>query len=222
MKLRNLTTIISREYLTRVKKKSFLLITFLGPVFFAAVAVLPSIIMMMTDEREKTVAVIDQSGIVMNRLADGQSMTFTDCSHENLDSMKVKFSSMDYDLLLTVSPLDTVTRSVNVSAYSQKPLSVDTKEALSSMIDDAVEDYRLGLYDVSGLKDIINEIKSDVSISTYTVGEDGEENITSSEVYMALSMILAMIVYMFIMMFSSTAKVLFLHDHSPNITNQSH
>lgn len=202
MKLRNLTTIISREYLTRVKKKSFLLITFLGPVFFAAVAVLPSIIMMMTDEREKTVAVIDQSGIVMNRLADGQSMTFTDCSHENVDSMKVKFSSMDYDLLLTVSPLDTVTRSVNVSAYSQKPLSVDTKEALSSMIDDAVEDYRLGLYDVSGLKDIINEIKSDVSISTYTVGEDGEENITSSEVYMALSMILAMIVYMFIMMFS--------------------
>ena len=76
MKLRNLGTIISREYLTRVRKKSFLLITFLGPVFFAAVAVLPSIIMMLTDESEKKVAVHDQSGIVMERLVDGKSMSF--------------------------------------------------------------------------------------------------------------------------------------------------
>ena len=138
MKLRNLTTIISREYLTRVKKKSFLLITFLGPVFFAAVAVLPSIIMMLTDDSEKKVAVIDQSGIVMERLADGKSMTFTDCSQESPDSMKVNFAPMGYDLLLTVSQLDSATRSVSVSAYSEKPLSVDTKESLSSMIDEAV------------------------------------------------------------------------------------
>ena len=202
MKLRNLTTIISREYLTRVRKKSFLLITFLGPVFFAAVAVLPSIIMMLADESEKKVAVLDQSGIVMERLVDGKSMTFSDCSQEPVDSMKVRFASMGYDLLLTVSPLDSATRSVNVAAYSEKPLSVDTKEALSSMIDDAVEDYRLGLYDVSGLKDIMEEIRSDISISTYTVGEDGQEKITSSEVYMIISMVLAMIVYMFIAMFS--------------------
>ena len=202
MKLRNLTTIISREYLTRVKKKSFLLITFLGPVFFAAVAVLPSIIMMLTDDSEKKVAVIDQSGIVMERLADGKSMTFTDCSQESPDSMKVNFAPMGYDLLLTVSQLDSATRSVSVSAYSEKPLSVDTKESLSSMIDEAVEDYRVGLYDVSGLKDIMEEIRSDISISTYTVGEDGQEKITSSEVYMIISMVLAMIVYMFIAMFS--------------------
>ena len=47
MKLRNIKTIISREYMTRVKKKSFLLITFLGPVFFAAICILPSLIMFM-------------------------------------------------------------------------------------------------------------------------------------------------------------------------------
>ena len=124
MKLRNLTTIISREYMTRVRKKSFLLITFLGPVFFAAVAVLPSIIMMLTDESEKNVAVLDQSGIVVGRLTDVKSMTFTDCSGETVDSMKVKFAQMGYDLLLTVSPLDTLEKTVSVAAYSEKPLSV--------------------------------------------------------------------------------------------------
>ena len=39
MKFRNIQTVIAREYLTRVKKKSFLLITFLGPVFFAAICI---------------------------------------------------------------------------------------------------------------------------------------------------------------------------------------
>ena len=69
MKLRNLNIVIAREYLTRVRKKSFLLITFLGPVFFAAVAILPTIIMMMTDDGGKNVAVVDRSGIVMDKLS---------------------------------------------------------------------------------------------------------------------------------------------------------
>ena len=56
MKIRNIQTIISREYLTRVKKKSFLLTTFLVPVLFAAMCILPSVIMFMAkDEGKKDV-----------------------------------------------------------------------------------------------------------------------------------------------------------------------
>ena len=55
MKLRNISTIISREYLTRVKKKSFLLTTFLVPIFFAAVCILPSVIMVMATDIHTTV-----------------------------------------------------------------------------------------------------------------------------------------------------------------------
>ena len=73
MKLRNLNIVIAREYLTRVRKKSFLLITFLGPVFFAAVAILPTIIMMMTDDGGKNVAVVDRSGIVMDKLSSNDT-----------------------------------------------------------------------------------------------------------------------------------------------------
>ena len=59
MKLRNIKTIISREYMTRVKKKSFLLITFLGPIFFAAICILPSLIMFMAEDKGKQIAGID-------------------------------------------------------------------------------------------------------------------------------------------------------------------
>ena len=51
MNFRNIKTIIAREYLTKVKKKSFLLITFLGPVFFAAMCILPSLIMFFAEDK---------------------------------------------------------------------------------------------------------------------------------------------------------------------------
>ena len=77
MKLRNISTIISREYLTRVKKKSFLLTTFLVPIFFAAVCILPSVIMIMAKEKGKEIAIVDQSGLVKPYLVDNKSVTYS-------------------------------------------------------------------------------------------------------------------------------------------------
>ena len=202
MKLKNIKTIISREYLTRVKKKSFLLITFLGPVFFAAICILPSVIMFMTEDKGKQVAVVDQSGIVMEKFSDTDAVDYTDYSTENPDSLKARFSELGLDALVVVSPIDEAARTVHVAAYSESPMSVDLKESIASRVDDAVEDYRLSQYEISDLKQIMADVKSDVSVATYTLGEDGEEKISSSEVYMIISLLLSMIIYMFIAMFS--------------------
>jgi ABC-2 type transport system permease protein len=202
MKLRNINTIISREYLTRVKKKSFLLTTFLVPIFFAAMCILPSVIMFMSEDKGKQVAVIDQSGVVMPYLVDSETIDYTDYSSSPLDSLKENFAGMGLDILVVVSPLDSITRSVTVASYSEKPVSVDIKERITSKVDDAIEDYRISLYEVGDLKQIMKEVESNVSMATYTIGEAGEEKITSSEVYMIISMVLSIIIYMFIAMFS--------------------
>ena len=192
MKLRNIGIIISREYLTRVKKKSFLLTTFIVPVLFAAMCILPSVIMMMAKDSGKKVAVVDQSGIVMPYLADTETIDYTDYSATPVDSMKAQFSALELDVLLVISPIDTVGRTVEVATYSQKPVTIDMKDAISSRVDEAVEDYRLSFYDTANLKQIMAEVESEVSISTFTLDESGEEKITSSEVYMIISMILSM------------------------------
>jgi ABC-2 type transport system permease protein len=202
MKLRNINTIISREYLTRVKKKSFLLTTFLVPIFFAAMCILPSVIMFMSEDKGKQVAVVDQSGVVMPYLVDSETIDYTDYSSSPLDSLKENFAGMGLDILVVVSPLDSITRSVTVASYSEKPVSVDIKERITSKVDDAIEDYRISLYEVGDLKQIMKEVESNVSMATYTIGEAGEEKITSSEVYMIISMVLSIIIYMFIAMFS--------------------
>ena len=202
MKIRNIGTIISREYLTRVKKKSFLLTTFLVPVFFAAMCILPSVIMFMSEEKGKQIAVVDQSGIAMPYFVDSEAVEFTDYSSENVDSLKARFNDMGLDALVVISPIDDATRSVTVVSYSEKPMSIDMKENVTSKVNDAVEDYRLAQYEISDLKQIMEDIKSDVSMATYTLSDSGEEKITSSEVYMIISMVLSIIIYMFIAMFS--------------------
>lgn len=202
MKMRNISTIISREYLTRVKKKSFLLTTFLVPVLFAAMCILPSVIMFMAKDSGKKVAVIDQSGIVMPYLVDSESVDYTDYSSEPVDQMKTRFEELGLDVLVVISPIDSAAKSVSVASYSEKPLSVELKEGVRSKANDAVEDYRLAQYEISDLKQIMEDVKADVSMATYTLDESGEEKITSSEVYMIISMVLSIIIYMFIAMFS--------------------
>ena len=202
MKMRNINTIISREYITRVKKKSFLLTTFLVPIFFAAMCILPSVIMFMAKDTGKKVAVVDQSGIVMPYLVDSDAVDYVDYSTEPADDMKARFDELGVDVLVVVSPLDTVARTVNVVSYSPKPLSMEIKEGVQSKVSDAVEDYRLAQYEITDLKQIMEDVKADISMATYTLDESGEEKITSSEVYMIISMVLSIIIYMFIAMFS--------------------
>ncbi len=200
MKLRNIKTIISREYMTRVRKKSFLLITFLGPIFFAAVCLLPAIIMNFTQEDLKKVAVVDESGIVMSRLQDAELVDFIDCTGSNVDSLRQQLSSAEHEIMLHVLPIDSA--SVVVQAYAQKPISVDMKSAISAQISEAVEDYRLEQYGQEDLKQIMSEIEYTAPVISYTVDDKGNVEESSPEVYMIASLVLAMIIYLFIMMFS--------------------
>lgn len=202
MKAKNISIIISREYLTRVKKKSFLLTTFIVPILFAAMCILPSLIMFMAKDEGKKVAVVDQSGIVVPYMTDSEAVSYEDYSSESPEDMKSRFKELGLDILVVVSPLDTLGKTVTVSSYSDKPLSVELKERISSNASEAVEDYRISLYDMGDLKQIMSDIEADVEVSTYTLDESGEEKITSSEVYMIISMIFSIIIYMFIVMFS--------------------
>ena len=215
--MRNIGIIISREYLTRVRKKSFLVTTFLVPVIFAAICILPSVIMLFAKDTGKQVAVVDQSSIVMPYLEDTDEIDYTDCSMENPDSLKADFAARGLDAVVLISPVDTVARTVTVTTYSEKPLSVTMKESIKARADDAVEDYRIAQYEISDLKQIMSDIKADVAMSTYTLDESGEEKITSSEVFMAISMILSMIIYMFIAMFTGMVMQSVIEEKSSRV-----
>ena len=202
MNFRKMGIVIQREYLNKVKKKSFLLITFLAPVFFAAICILPSVIMMGAKEEAKKVGVIDRSGIVMPFLTDNDVTHFVDLGADaSADQVKADFSASGVDILLTISELDTENRTVQADCYSEKPMGMDTGSMIESRINDAVEAYRIDSYGIENLEEIMAGVKSNVKLHTYTIDEAGKESISESGIYMALSMILGIAIYMFIALF---------------------
>lgn len=217
MNMHIINVIIGREYMTRVKKKSFLLTTFLAPIFLAAMMILPSVIMFMAEDKGKKVAVIDDSGIVMPYMEDTEAVDYIDYAGYPADSVKAAFHEFGLDALVLVSPLDSVAKSVTVSAYSSKPMSVDMKDAIRSNVNKAVEEYRLSSYDIDGLKQIMEDVQADIPVSTYTLEDDGEARISSSEVYMFVSLIFSIIIYMFIAMFSGMVMQSVIEEKSSRV-----
>lgn len=218
MNFRKLGIIIEREYLNKVKKKSFLLITFLAPVLFAAICILPSVIMMNTKEAAKKVGVIDRSGIVLEYLEDNDVTKYIDLGPDACaDSLKGNLKAAGVDVLLSISELDLETRSVKADCYSEKPLGMDTGSMIEGRINDAVEAYRIASYGIENLEEIMAGVKSNVKLHSYTIDESGKENISESGIYMAISMILGIAIYMFIALFSGMVMSSVIEEKSSRV-----
>jgi ABC-2 type transport system permease protein len=217
MDFRIIKTVISREYTTRVKKKSFLVTTFVVPILFAAMMVVVFLIMGNTKERKMDVAVVDQSGIVMSHLESGDRVTYTDYSSEVPDSIKAHLKDYGKDALVVVSPLDSVKKTVSVQAYSKDPLGVEFTGGLSRKVDDAVEEYRIAQYGIDNLPQIMEDVKSNVKVSEYTLDESGKENVSESGIYMIISMLLGIIIWMFIMMFGGQVMSSVIEEKSSRV-----
>lgn len=217
MNLKKLNIIIGREYLNKVKKKSFLFITFGVPVLFVLMYVAIIFIMLKTTDESKLVAVHDSSGIVMPTLENNDVLAYVDFTMNDVDSMKNNLKGLGADILLVISPLDSVAKTVTATTYSEKPLGMETSEIIESHINKAIENYRVNSFGIEGLDKIMSDVKSNVSLKTYTVDESGKETISESGVYMALSLILSMMLYMFIALFSGMVMTSVIEEKSSRV-----
>ena len=217
MNISKLGIIIRREYLNKVKKKSFLIITFLAPILFAAIAILPTIIMMGTKEETKKIGVLDRSGLVTPYLENNDVTEYIFLEDVDPEVVKTNLKGYGIDVLLSISELDKENRTVTADCYSEKPLGMDTGSLIENRINDAVEAYRIESYGIENLEEIMAGVKSNVHLHSYTVDESGKETISESGVYMAVSMILGMALYMFIAIFSGMVMSSVIEEKSSRV-----
>ena len=217
MNLHITSIIIKREYLNKVKKKSFLVTTFLVPVLFAALCLLPTVIMMATKEESKKIAVVDASGVVLPFLEDTETVSYEDYTGNAPDSIKANMNAYGLDGVLCISEMDPEAKVLTADIYSAKPLGIDMTENIKSRINDAVEAYRIGSYGIEGLDKIMDDVKTNIGLTSYTIGDDGKETVSESGVYMMVSMILGMVIYMFIAIFGSMVMSSVIEEKSSRV-----
>ncbi|MBO5920238.1 MAG: ABC transporter permease [Bacteroidales bacterium] len=198
-----ISVIIAREFAIRVKKKSFILTTLLTPILFAALMVVPGLIAAYSEEDEaRKIAVVDNSGVVMPYMQSDSQVEFCQIVGATVEELKEGFNNLDYFAVVGISAMDS-SKNVSVVTYSKKQLNMDIKGRISRNVEEAVEQHKLQGYGIPQLEEIMEDIESDVKLSTYTLDESGEEKVSKVEIFMVIGYIASFLIYMFIFMFGS-------------------
>ena len=217
MNLKTIGIVISREYLNKVKKKSFIWTTLLVPILVAGLTIGLMVVMMNTKEKVKTIAVVDQSGIVLPYLTDTETIHYLDMSQVQLDSVKAHLSDFGVDGVLSVGELDTAEKTVPADLYSPKPFGMELTDNINGRLNRAVEDYRISSYEIEGLDQILKDVKANVKLRSYTLGDNGEEKISEAGVYSILSMVLGIFLFLFITLFGGMVMSSVIEEKSSRV-----
>ena len=217
MNWKTIGIIISREYLNKVKKKSFLWTTLLVPILVAGLTIGIMVAVMNTKEKTKTIAVVDESGLVLPYLTDTETIRYQAVTDKTLDEIKAGLNALGYDGVLSVGPLDSLEKTVPADLYSAKPFGMELTDNINARINRAVEDYRIASYNIAGLDQILKDVKANVRLRSYTVSDDGEEKISEAGVYSILSMILGIFLFLFITLFGGMVMSAVIEEKSSRV-----
>lgn len=194
--------IIAREYLTRVKKRSFLLITFLAPLFFAALMFLPAILMLNQEkfDQKKSIAVCDESTLFTGKFKDTDVNTFIYIDNDISDA-KAMVREGIYDCVLYI-PGTKLNLPVNAEIYSMKQVPMTLTEYINSTMKTVIEHQKLL---ASGIDpNIVKAANTTIYVQSIRMSEDENvEKKTFGELEFLLGIILAMVIYFVIFIFGS-------------------
>lgn len=201
--MNNLGIIIKREYLTRVKKRSFLLLTFLGPLFFAALMIAPSLIMLRSEKMEskKAIVVLDESGMFEGKIENTDANTFIyENENANIDSLKKFVFDGIYDAFLYI-PSTSLNIPVNAKLYSDKQIPMTLSSHIEREMKQVVEHQKLL---ASGIDpDIVKASKTSINVSTIRMDEESGEKTSYAELEYIIGLVLALVIYFAIFLFSN-------------------
>ena len=96
--MNKISLIIKREFLTRVKKKSFIVMTILGPLLMAGLFIVPIYITQLSDE-EKIIEVLDETGMFYNKFENSENLKFEHI-YTDINTARENFSETKYYALL--------------------------------------------------------------------------------------------------------------------------
>ena len=197
----NVSIIIQREFNERVRKKSFIITTILMPVLMIVLMIAPALIMEYSRGEQKTIAVIDDSGLVAPQLQSNEELRFepTDLTTEEARrSLTDRFGVLYIGSDILENPSD-------VKLYANASSSLSIESNITGQIEDILEAEKLKAYHIDNLQQILDEVKTTVTLQTFRndKSQEAESQAQSSTVATAAGYILGFVLYMFLLIYGS-------------------
>ncbi len=135
--------IIKREYLTRVRRRSFIIATLLTPLAFAVFFVVVGLIFQYESDDTRRIAIIDESDILQRSIKDEQNLYFKFVDTE-LETLRENFGQFDYDGILVIPEVkDLLSNTYTIYYYSDKQPTLDIESLIRERIREGLRDYKI-------------------------------------------------------------------------------
>ncbi len=197
--MNNLWLVIKREYLTRVRRRSFILATLLTPLGLALFFVVVQFIFAYENDEVQRIAVIDEGDLLQGGLKDENGIYFK-LTKEPLDQLRSELGEEQEDgytgILVVPKVDDPLRRDFRATYYSKNQLALDTKSTISNRLEKAVRRYKIDELQIKQAS--LDALDTDVDIRTRTLDEDAKETAGddySGEIGAAMGMFMGFLMY---------------------------
>jgi ABC-2 type transport system permease protein len=198
-----ISIIITREYNTRVRKRSFIIMTILTPILMAALIILPTYLTMRGDTEFKKIAVLENGSDLFNgTIKNSNEAEFVYLNDIDLETLKNNFEEAGYYGILYIDPAVISTPNA-VQLISKKQPPIGLVDYINTSLKNEIERQKLLAYDIENLDRILREVNTSVSVQTIRIDEEGATKETSTGVAMAIAYIGGFMMYMLVFMFGS-------------------
>jgi ABC-2 type transport system permease protein len=187
--MQKILLIIQHEYLKRVKKKSFIVMTLLTPLLMASIYIIPILLAMQKDDLKK-VEFIDESGLIADKLINTEEVIYSK-SANSIAFAKSNFPKSNMDALVFI-PKNIIEKPDGLQIFAEKNVNLSLKSSIEKIVENEVKNIRLKNAGID-IK-IIEDNKVNVSANTFSLNADGQKK-NSSEAAAVVGYILAFLLY---------------------------
>lgn len=190
--------VAQREYATRVKKRSFIILTILMPFLMAAMIFVPLLLSVIGDSGRKTVAVIDNTGLYADALQSNDDYLFVPT-----DKMTPALRSDSTDVAAVLMITDNLVDNPTAAAiYSRDEVKRDMSDYINNALTKAVQKQKFERYNIPALNEIVEDVQTPVEVATVRWTDEGERE-SMTEIFSAVGMVLTTLIYFFVMSYGA-------------------
>jgi ABC-2 type transport system permease protein len=201
--MNKISIIIKREYMTRVRKKSFIIMTILAPILMAGIIIVPTLVMMNQQQDFKKIAVVeDNSDLFKGVIKNTKNLEFDYLENVKLEDLKKSFQESGYYGILYISPeIVNIPNAIQLISKQQPPIGL--LDHIQTSLEKEIERQKLMTYKIENLDEIMKNVETKVSIQTIKIDNTGQVKETSTGIAMALAYLSGFLMYMLVFMFGS-------------------
>ena len=205
-----------REFKERVYKKSFIITTLLMPLLLALVSVAPTLIMIFAKGEAKQISVIDNSGIVADKLESNEEVSFITLVNADLQQeLKNSLEKDEFGVLYIGE--DIVTNPSNIQLYTNSSSSMMIEDNIADQVEEIIEQERLKEYNLENLREILDKVEVNISLSTFRNGDDEQSTASSSAASSIVGIILGFVLYFFLVIYGSIVMQSIIEEKNSRI-----